>query len=1178
MSVKLTEQQRLAVNCRNGSLIVSAAAGAGKTAVLVQRVLGLLTDSQNPCGVDQLLVVTFTNAAAGEMRQRIGDELRRRLAETPDDRHLRRQLGLLGSARIQTVHAFCQSLIREHFALCDVEPDFRLADDTQCELLQEQALNDALEEAYAAAEPGFTSLCENLTDGRTDRQLTAAVLDMFNRLRSHPSPEFLLELLPRLCGREPDSLDWMRRLQTDARSRLNHARKSLEKTRELCASVPEVDAKYGPLLDHYLQFCTYLQQDMETGWNAARDRLDCFEKGRLPVCRYEDKDFLNRIKAGRERFVAAMQTLRQECYFRHWEAIAAEGQACAPMVEALCRLVSDFSQKYQAEKRRRGLLDFSDLEHCTLKLLEQADGSPTPLAQALQCELREVLVDEYQDTNEIQERIFRALRKSGDSAFFVGDVKQSIYRFRLAEPTIFLDRYKKSIAFTGVENGDLKLSLNRNFRSRPEVLALCNAVFSRLMTERFGDVDYDEEQRLYPGRTVENTVPSEVLLLDCPSDPTREEEEARTVLEARLVARRISRILREERVPEGETTRPARPEDVAVLLSSYTNKAPVFRAELQKLGIPCGESDGAFFGTVETAVMLSLLRLLQNRRQDIPLTSLLRSPLYLASPELLARLRLLAPKGDLIDGLEIAAQTEPLCAKVLEDLDRWSAEAMELPLSRLVRLIYDQTGAEGIFAALDNGLQRVNNLRRLEDMTRSFDMVSGGLYAFLRWIDRKLQDGEEPESEAGETQGVQLLSIHKSKGLEYPFVVVPDLSKRFNTDDLKKPVLFHPNIGVGLRLRQQETHGEYKTQLQQAIVLQTRQELRSEELRKLYVAMTRPREKLILVMSDKSLTKKVDKVAEETGGEPSPQWLAQQSDAMNWLLAALLTHPACTELRALCSEPPAVAEDSRKEDLICRVISVADLEEKAPAFHENDPESKENTPEEIAYGPLLARSRAIYPHLAASRLPSKLTPTGLKKLIPETGEVFGQPQKATVRDHHPQPLEKPDKKALLRGTAMHLLLSRADLTACTDRQAVLEQADRLQQQGYLSAEAREQVWPEPIVAFAASSLGRRAQQAERVMREYEFSVLLDAHDLLENGPEGEQILLNGAIDLLLFEGDGLTIVDFKTDRIRGGEEEVQAQEHRLQLKLYEQAAREIFGLPVKECWVWFLRTGTGIKL
>ena len=1174
MKVELTDQQRLAVNCRNASLIVSAAAGAGKTAVLVRRVLGLLTDETNPCGVDELLVVTFTNAAAGEMRQRMGDELRRRLAEDPANTHLRRQLGLLGSARIQTVHAFCQSLIREHFTLCGVEPDFRLADETQCQLLLEQALNDTLETAYVRAEPGFTALCDTLTDGRSDRVLAQAVLEMFEKMRSHPYPEKLLALLPQLCLREPDSLQWVAHVRQEAADSLDHALRGLEDTCALARSVEEVWTKYGPLLESHLAFGRRLREAIDAGWDEAYSCLRTFDKGRLPGCRYEDKAFLERIKAGRERFLKCLSTLAEECFFQPAHAIRAEGQDTAPMVAAMCDLVADLSQRFSQEKLRRGLLDFSDLEHYTLKLLENSD-----VAEALRRQFREVLVDEYQDTNDIQEEIFCTLRKKTDNAFFVGDIKQSIYRFRLAEPALFADRYVRSKSFTGTETGEVRLSLNKNFRSRPEVLELCNAVMSRLMTQSFGDVDYDQEQRLYAGRKTTGAVPSEVLLLDCPPDPNAEETEARAVLEARLVAKRVARLLREERVPINETeTRPARPEDVAILLSSFANKAPIFRAELQKLGIPCGQASGQFFGTVETSAMLSLLRLLQNRRQDIPLVSVLRSPLYLASPDLLARLRLLAPQGDLLDGLEQAAQTQPLCAKVLADLDRWQEESRELPLSRLVRLIYDETGAEGLFAILDNGPQRVENLRRLEELCRPFDGASGGLSAFLRWIDRKLQEGLPPDEPSDEARGVRLMSIHRSKGLEWPFVILPDLSKRFNTDDLTKPVLFHTHLGVGLRLRNRETHGESRTQLQQAIISRTRRELKSEELRKLYVAMTRAREKLILVMSDKNMVKKLSKVAEETAGAPDPQWLAQQSDAMTWLMAALLTHPGCGEMRSVIPDVLPVAEDSPKEHLICKLLTTDDLEQAVPTFCDKAEETDAAVGESVAYAPLLARSRASYAHLQASRLPSKLTPTGLRALIPESGQVFGQPNRAQARDHQPQPLEVPDRDALLRGTAMHVLLRRADLAACTDEEAVLHQADLLVQKGWLSPEERAMVWPGPIAAFARSELGNRAQTAKKVLREYEFSVLLDAADLLENGPAGEDILLNGAIDLLLFEEDGLTVIDFKTDRVNDGGEGEQANQHALQLALYAKAAQEIFGLPVRQKWVWFLRKGMGVEV
>ncbi len=1191
MGFEPTKQQALAIDCRDSSLVVAAAAGAGKTAVLVRRVIGRITDPQDPCGVDELLIVTFTNAAAGEMRSRIGEALQELLARDPGSALLRRQLALLGSSRIETVHAFCQKLIRENFSLCGVDPEFRLADDTQSQLLRDRALRTVLEEAYAENTPGFAALCEDLTDGRSDKALEAAVLELYEKLRSHPDPQGMLDRFPGQCSGSPEDSDWGQYLLHMAEERADYACDALARVREEVADVPEVDAAYGPVLEGYLAYGETLKADIQKGWDAASDRVRACPKRKLSPCSYEDKAFLDWVKKARTLFEKRILDIGKQCFAADRERIQAQNRAMRPMVEALCALVARFTAEYDSLKAQRSLLDFSDLEHKALALLQDEKGGPSDLAKTLRAQLKEVMVDEYQDTNDIQERIFTLLRQPGDSAFFVGDVKQSIYRFRLADPQIFLRRYDRGAPYVGENGGERRLALNQNFRSRREVLALCNFVFSRLMTRAFGDVDYDEDQRLYPGRECQGSVPSEILFLDStstgssPENADRdEEEEKRGELEARLTARRIARLLREERVPEGEGTRAPRPEDVAILLSSYTNKAPVFRKALLEEGIPCAGSGGAFFGTMEISVMLSLLRLLQNRRQDIPLVSVLRSPLYFFSPDDLARMRLEAPGQDLICGLEaLADRGEALPRRVLEDLDRWCDLGREEPPSRLLRRIYDETGAPGLFAALDGGEGRLRNLRRLEDLARDFDSAAGGgLDALLRWIDRRLKENSDLDAPQEEAFGVRILSIHRSKGLEYPFVLVPDLAKAFNTDDLKKPVLFHPGLGLGMRLRDRAEHSEEKTQLQQAIAARLRNEGRSEELRKLYVAMTRAREKLILVMSGKTLGSTLEKHLKETDGAPSPAWLAQQNSAMDWLLPVLATHPGAGPLRALCSVTPPLGADGEREDLICRVYTRADLGEKSDSSRKFSPETPEKAPktgenaEKLAE--LAARSRMEYAHLAASRLPSKLTPTGLKKLVPESGEIYASAARPAVRDHHPQPLRRPGGDALLRGTAMHQLLRWADLAACDTEEGVLAQAERLVAQGFLTPQQRALIVPWAIAAFARSELGARTLRAPRVEREYEFGVLEDASALLPDGPAGEEILLNGAIDLLLFEEDGLTVVDFKTDRISPEQAPAQAETHRLQLTLYARAAAEIFARPVKEKWVWFLTAGVGVKL
>ena len=415
--VTWTAQQQAAIRSRNGSLIVSAAAGSGKTAVLVQRVLEWITDPKDPCGIDELLVVTFTNAAAAEMRSKISDELHRRLAERPEDSGLRRQLALLGSSRIQTVHSFCQSLLREHFSLCGVDPDFRLADETQCALLKEQALSAVLEQAYARGETDFRALCDSLTEGRSDEKLGETVLALYERLRSHPAPERMLALLPELCAAGPEGSGWGKYLQAAAASRLEYELSALERICAEAETVPEVWEKYRATLEQYRSFGLRLQESIRQGWDAACACLETFDKGRLTPCRYEDKAFVARIKAGKDRFAALVPLLKKEIYFSDVRRTLAEGREARPMAEALCRLTQQFTEQYQALKRQKNLLDFSDLEHLALHLLQAEDGGPSPLASELRQGIRELLVDEYQDTNEIQEQIFNALRQAGDSAF-----------------------------------------------------------------------------------------------------------------------------------------------------------------------------------------------------------------------------------------------------------------------------------------------------------------------------------------------------------------------------------------------------------------------------------------------------------------------------------------------------------------------------------------------------------------------------------------------------------------------------------------------------------------------------------------------------------------------------------------------------------------------------------------
>lgn len=1164
--VTLTEQQKKAVDCRDKQLIVSAAAGSGKTAVLVQRVMSLLCDPERPCGVDQLLIVTFTNAAAAEMRSRIGQELGRRLAEAPGDRNLRRQLALLPTSRIQTVHGFCQSLLREQFHLCGISPDFRLADETECTLLKQNAMATLLEEAYQAGDAAFLALGEMLSDQRSDRPLEAAVLEIYEKLRSHPDPAAWLDWLPTSYRGEPEESAWGRMLLSDAGKRAEQIGK------RLTAALVQMENRdaallqiYGPAFSGCADFCEELGRAVSAGWEAASRLLSGFAMPRLGSKRSEDKLFREEMKAVFDRCKKELNALQKSGISVPLEIVRRELRQNLPLAESLCALVRRFGQLYQEEKQAGNLLDFSDLEHKALELLSR-DRQPTPLALELRRELREILVDEYQDTNEIQERLFEALLPENGSAFFVGDVKQSIYRFRLADPTIFRSRYEESAPYGG--DGDRwRLELNRNFRSRKEVLELCNFVFSRVMSGAFGDVEYDEGQRLVPGLSQEGTVPSELLVLSGKG----EDEDTMQQREARLVAARVRELLDTALVGED---RPCRPEDIAILLSSYKNKAPAYQQALGALSIPCAAADsGGFFESLEISVMLSLLRVLDNRQQDIPLISLLRSPLYLFTPDQLGRIRM-AEEGDFYQALEQAAAAgDGASRQVLEDLDCFSRLAEDRSVAQLLRELYRRTNALGLFAALDGGAQRRQNLEQLYQMALRFE-TSGvrGLHAFLRRIDRKLAAGEAVAAKAA-PGGVQIMSVHRSKGLEFPIVILPDLKKAFNTDDLKKPVLFHPDVGIGLPLRESALRVQYKTQLQAAIALRLQRELRSEELRKLYVAMTRAKERLILVIAGERVREHLQELAWDAHtGVLDPDQMAACSCAADWILSALLTHPAAGALRSCCTGAFTLSAETQAGGLVCRLLSPEDIPEVPPYR----PEAAHTAPEDIRDARLLLEQSLLrYPHLAAAALPSKLTPTGAAKLSPDTATAAGTPREVKVHLYQERP--KTAEDAARRGTAFHRALQYLEPGQCGDGSGLHTALQALTASGRLTEEQLALVEEDRLLAFLQSPLAQRIQAADRVLREYEFGALLPADRILHNGVS-DRILLNGAMDLLLFEGESLTIVDFKSDRVTEKSAPARAEQHRLQLELYAMAAEEIFGKPVKECWVWFLSPGCGICL
>ena len=1181
MAIEYTANQRAAIDSRGRPLLVSAAAGSGKTAVLVDRVVGLL-EGENRASIEDLLVVTFTNAAAAEMRGRIADALAARLAQNPHNDWLRRQLALLGEARIATLHAFCQDLLRRNFPQAGVSPDFTLLDTPEAKRLRARAMEMLLEEEYRADTPDFNALRALICEERGDRELQGAVEMIYEKLRSHHAPEAWLDYIASREQVSPRDIFWCKDILARAGRTLDYVTAKMKATREELREDAVYNSQYGGAFDHCLIYAGQLDADLKGSWDAAHRRLSGYESVRLkPVRGSDNAEFGERMKAVRREFEDAVKKLRDGPLSLSEADIMAQEAAARPHIAELCRLVGRFTAVYGGLKAEAEALDFSDLEHRTLALLREPqaahagphrdwEADKTELARALTGELREVLVDEYQDINGIQERILNSLIREDGPAFFVGDIKQSIYRFRLADPTIFRDRLSRSRPLEHSAEGPAHLSLSRNFRSLPAVIEVCNHVFSRVMSEGLGGIDYVGGQRLEAGRDGDGG-PCELIILDTEGLSSQDEDsEERVTYEARIAAERIADFLQNAEVIEGDgARRPARAGDCAILLSSFSKRAPYFAEALGRAGIPA-QSAGAddFFGAIEISILISLLRVIDNRRQDIPLIAVLRSPLFAFDADDLARVRLCAPGQDFCTALERAAATGDVkSADFLARLDAFESASRDMTVAQLLRYVMNETGAAGVFAALKDGARRTARLETLLATAHAFERGGArGLYRFLVHLDDRMTEGEPPVTPfAG--AGVQLMSIHKAKGLEFPLVVVPDLGKRFNSEDTRGRVLFHEGMGLGLTLREPARRIEYKSASKQAIAAAIRAEGLDEEMRKLYVALTRAKQRLVLIMSVRDAPKELENWAREAHGPLMPEYLASRQSAAPWLGAALITHPGAAALRALCTQPPPVGE-GRADSLTCRVIHYSDVGEARyiPASAPSEAEAEPSFDRELALLDLR------YAHETAGALPSKLTPTGLRRLVPDAGEIDGTAGRADVRMY--RRYEGPSAlTALGRGTALHSYLLHMDYSACGNESAAKADILRATMAGHLTAEEAAAVPPGSVTVLARSPLGERVRAAETVLREYEFSALFTAQELLQNGLYDEEILLNGAIDLLLFGPEGMEVVDFKSDAIAPGFEARQAEKHRLQLELYGAAARKVFGLPVWRTTIYFLATG-----
>ncbi|MUT66665.1 helicase-exonuclease AddAB subunit AddA [Paenibacillus sp. NEAU-GSW1] len=1285
-----TDDQWKAIVAEGSNILVAAAAGSGKTAVLVERIIRKISSSVD---VDRLLVATFTKAAAAEMKDRIRIALEKELERQPDSEHLRRQLALMNRASITTLHSFCLDVIRRYYPLIGLDPGFRIANETESELMRIDVLDQLFEEKYenAGDEGAFLRLADRFGGERGDEPLYRLVQQLYDFAQSHPWPAYWLrETAGRFNVPDAEALsgsDWIASLRTDIELALNGAEALLHQALQL-TKLPAGPAPYAASFDEDLALVHSLSATVRTtGWEHWFEPFQSAQFGKLKAMRGDeyDKSLQEQAKELREQVKKLIGSLSSELFGRPAEQFAEELRELAPLMAALAELVIAFGERYETAKRAKGLLDFGDLEHYCLRILRDPSSTPElsqPSAAALEYrrQFDEILLDEYQDTNMVQEAIVTLIANNENgNRFMVGDVKQSIYRFRLAEPGLFMHKYRTY--GTDGEDG-LRIDLARNFRSRREVVDGVNDVFRGIMRETVAEMNYDERAELVcgaaypePGKlanpfeielaVINKTAASAADLESNESSAAEEEEleegESRQAdsaadlqtaqLEARWIALQIRKLLDEGfRVYDGKRreTRPMEWRDIVILLRATQAWAPIIIEELQASGIPAyAELSSGYFDATEVETVLSLLRVIDNPYQDIPLAGTLRSPLFGLGAEELARIRIHASKATYYDAVQQASinvllpeETRRKLILFLDRLERWREEARQGALADLIGSIYKTSGYYDFVGGLPGGMQRQANLRALHDRARQYEATSfRGLFRFLRFIERMRDSGGDlgTARALGEQEDVvRIMSIHKSKGLEFPVVFVAGLGKGFNQQDLRASFLKHKQLGFGPKFIDPEMRISYPTLPYLAIRRRMKMEMLAEEMRILYVALTRPKEKMFMVGTVRDAETKLQRwssSADWNGGLPDYR-IASASTFLDWLGPL-----AAARFREQQEEPIADLNGGEAQAFRWRAgVMEAALFGADAAAGLADP-GLEDTSRLLRLQGVLAlaqleevdsdaelRSRLewTYSYASASRIPAKTSVTEMKRLHAEAfqmddaakaaftdeaadGETSSstqsgenavqlalfdmpdtvQPSAAAkssagnFRLRRPRFMEEQKLTAAEKGTVSHLLMQHIPLDGGEiDESRIANTLAAMKERKLLTERQSETIDQAAAASFFKSGIGRRLLAASWVQREVPFSSMVPAGRVYPEAIEAldEPILIQGVIDCLFEDENGIVLLDYKTDRIYMKQWEKAAERHRFQLELYAEAIEAVLKRPIAECHVFFFDGGQSVRL
>ena len=1283
MAVNWTSKQQEVIDSRNRNLLVSAAAGSGKTAVLVERIIQMISEGDRPLDIDQLLVMTFTNAAAAEMRERIGAAVEQKLKERPEDEHLWLQAALIPQAQITTIDSFCLNIIRSHYNSLDIDPAFRMGEEGELSLLRGDCMGEMLENCYDEADAEFARFVEHFGRGKSDRGIEDVILQAWQFSQSHPWPgEWLASCQKELEEEsilEMEESPWMVFLMKDVARQMEELSGQLGEAVQVCLE-ENGPLAYEPMLISDRSKIEAIGRAAATGsFEALYNSLQNMSFGRLASIRSKDIDGDKKafVSACRDRVKKAVAKCRELYGQQSPEEVVESMRGTRTVIRELLRLTGMFDQAYRDAKRERNVLDFNDLEHLTLEVLyereETGDGEetvsrrPSQVADELSRQYEEILVDEYQDSNYVQEALITGIsreRSGHPNVFMVGDVKQSIYRFRLARPELFMDKYETYSRERGPRQ---MIELQQNFRSRESVLTSVNDVFYQIMTKNLGGITYTPETALYPGAKFEEVsgktvldpeadagksgsreaapvslkagTPTELLLVDTGADTLRQLDEdsldyTAKELEARLIAGRIRQLVSEDQgilvwdKSRGGYRR-ARYGDMVILLRSMSGWSEVFVNVLMNEGIPAfAQTRTGYFNTVEVETILSLLSVVDNPMQDIPLAAVMRSPIVGMDDEEMAWMmavykrnskkgqdrgvygawKLWLEEGWITVGLSgIPVKTAHSISfksrRLSVLMERLRGEARHLPIHELLYRVYRESGYYDYVSAMPAGETRRANLDMLVEKAAAYESTSyKGLFHFVRYIEKlkKFDTDFGEASVAGEQDNtVRIMSIHKSKGLEFPVVFLAGLGKRFNKQDAYGQILLDADLGAAADFLDLELRVKAPTLKKQALKRRTELETMGEELRVLYVAMTRAKEKLIMTAADKSLENKLGKWKDIplSQGQLPYTILASANSCLDWLLMAQPAIPAShmemrqIQVKDLIGEEITrqIIRKMKKEDLLNldgrRVYDAAfGTRLREVLEYEYPYESDIGLYAMVSVSELKKQSQIGRTEDAIGTDSGNLEGIALGELKALTGSRDMAGSGPGESGEQKKTVSAGPNRAALRGTAYHAVLEHIHFHEIHGLAEVKPVVDKLLEGGFLDQEAHDFINPKVIWNFLSSPLGKRmakAQSEGRIHKEQQFIIGIPAREM-GLGDSDELVLIQGIIDAYLEEEDGLVLIDYKTDHVPEGDPKqgakMLAERYRVQLDYYERALTQLTGKHVKERIIYSLALQMSINV